>query len=169
MDLPPEVLELLADAEHSQRTSYACGKLMTEFFMKDAVDAGQIRGCSIRFANVYSKNELYAKHILPHIAESLLRDGSVTLLDNSKRNKRTFLHNYDSCASVLALLDDEVLPVAYSDMVADRFTAGHPVLARGMHEVACATELLDVLRAKRDAATLDDLIGTLSPGNSSGR
>ena len=96
---------LLADAEHSQRTSYACGKLMTEFFMKDAVDAGQIRGCSIRFANVYSKNELYAKHILPHIAESLLRDGSVTLLDNSKRNKRTFLHNYDSCASVLALLD----------------------------------------------------------------
>ena len=96
---------LLADAEHSQRTSYACGKLMTEFFMKDAVDAGQIKGCSIRFANVYSKNELFAKHILPHIAESLLRDGSVTLLDNSRRNRRTFLHNYDSCAAVLALLD----------------------------------------------------------------
>ena len=96
---------LLADAEHSQRTSYACGKLMTEFFMKDAADAGQIRGCSIRFANVYSKNELYAKHILPHIVVSLMKDGSVTLLDNSRRNKRTFLHNYDSCAAVLALLD----------------------------------------------------------------
>ena len=35
---------LLADAEHSQRTSYACGKLMTEFFMKDAVDAGVHEG-----------------------------------------------------------------------------------------------------------------------------
>lgn len=50
----------IADAEHSQRTSYA-----TEFFMKDAVDEGKIKGCSIRFANVYSKNERYPKHIIP--------------------------------------------------------------------------------------------------------
>lgn len=42
---------VLATAEHSQRTSYAVGKLLTEFFMKDAVDKGKIRGCSIRFAN----------------------------------------------------------------------------------------------------------------------
>ena len=48
---------------------------------------------------------------------------------------------------LLALLDDEVLPVKYSDMEAGRLTAGHPVLARGMHEVATATDLLDVLRA----------------------
>ncbi|MDO4401202.1 MAG: glycine--tRNA ligase subunit beta [Coriobacteriia bacterium] len=48
---------------------------------------------------------------------------------------------------LLALLDDEVLPVAYSDMTAGRLTAGHPVLSRGMHEVARSTELLDVLRA----------------------
>ena len=39
------------------------GKLLTEFFMKDAVDEGKIKGCSIRFANVYSKNELNPKHI----------------------------------------------------------------------------------------------------------
>ena len=99
---------VLADAEHSQRTSYACGKLMTEFFMKDAVDSGQIRGCSIRFANVYSKNEKFAKHIIPHIVESLITTGRVVLLDNSKVNKRTFLHNYDSCSSVLALTDSPV-------------------------------------------------------------
>ena len=30
----------MADAEHSQRTSYATGKLLTEFFIKDAVDDG---------------------------------------------------------------------------------------------------------------------------------
>lgn len=96
---------VLANAEHSQRTSYAVGKLMTEFFLKDAVDSGKIRGCSIRFANVYSKNERFAKHIIPHIITSLLKDGKVTLLENSKKNKRTFLHNIDSCASVLALTE----------------------------------------------------------------
>ena len=96
---------LLATSEHSQRTSYATGKLLTEFFMKDAVDRGLIKGCSLRFANVYSRNELLAKHIVPHIISSLMKDGTVTLLENSKVNKRTFLHNIDSCAAVLAVID----------------------------------------------------------------
>ena len=61
----------MANAEHSQRTSYATGKLLTEFFMKDAVSEHKIKGCSIRFANVYSKNELYPKHIIPHIINQL--------------------------------------------------------------------------------------------------
>lgn len=95
----------LAHAEHSQRTSYATGKLLTEFFMKEAVTEGKIKGCSLRFANVYSKNELYPKHILPHIITSLMKTGSVTLLDNSKVNRRTFLHNNDSCAAVIALMN----------------------------------------------------------------
>lgn len=98
---------LLATAEHSQRTSYATGKLLTEFFMKDAVDRGLIKGCSLRFANVYSKNELLAKHVLPHVITSLMEDREVTLLENSKVNKRTFLHNIDSCAAVLAVADTE--------------------------------------------------------------
>ena len=82
----------MANAEHSQRTSYATGKLLTEFFMKDAVDKGLIKGCSIRFANVYSKSELYPKHIIPHIITSLNKTGTVELLENSKKNRRTFLH-----------------------------------------------------------------------------
>lgn len=98
---------LMSTAEHSQRTSYACGKLMTEFFMKDAVDKGKIKGCSIRFANVYSKHERFAKHIIPHIINELLEKGSVTLLENSKKNRRAFLHNIDSCRSVLALINAE--------------------------------------------------------------
>lgn len=96
---------LMSTAEHSQRTSYACGKLMTEFFMKDAVDKGKIKGCSIRFANVYSKHERFAKHIIPHIINELLEKQSVTLLENSKKNRRAFLHNIDSCRSVLALIN----------------------------------------------------------------
>lgn len=98
---------LMSTAEHSQRTSYACGKLMTEFFMKDAVDKGWIKGCSIRFANVYSKHERFAKHIIPHIINELIEKGSVTLLGNSKKNRRAFLHNIDSCRSVLALINTE--------------------------------------------------------------
>lgn len=93
----------LANAEHSQRTSYATGKLMTEFFLRDAVINDAIQGCSVRFANVYSKNELYPKHIIPHILTSLVKTGKVELLENSKINRRTFLHNYDSCAAVIAL------------------------------------------------------------------
>lgn len=96
---------LMAHAEHSQRTSYAVGKLLTEFFMKDAVDNGKIKGCSIRFANVYSKNELYPKHIIPHILTQLKERGEVELLENSKVNRRTFLHNMDSCSAVLALVN----------------------------------------------------------------
>ncbi len=95
----------MANAEHSQRTSYAAGKLLTEFFIKDAVDSGLIKGCSIRFANVYSKNERFAKHIIPHIVTSLSESGQVVLLENSRKNKRTFLHNNDSCSAVLKLLD----------------------------------------------------------------
>lgn len=98
---------LLATAEHSQRTSYAVGKLLTEFFMKDAVDKGLIKGCSIRFANVYSNHERFAKHIIPHIIDSLIHKGEVTLLENSKRNKRSFLQNIDSCRAVLELINSK--------------------------------------------------------------
>lgn len=97
----------MATAEHSQRTSYAAGKLLTEFFLKDAVDEGKIKGCSIRFANVYSKDERYPKHIIPYIINSLRDNGTVVLLENSKKNRRTFLNNYDSCSAVLALCDTD--------------------------------------------------------------
>ncbi len=99
---------LLATAEHSQRTSYATGKLLTEFFMKDAVNKGLIKGCSIRFANVYSKNERFPKHIIPHIINNLRTQKQVTLLENSKINKRSFLHNIDSCRAILALIEHEM-------------------------------------------------------------
>ena len=97
----------MAVAEHSQRTSYATGKLLTEFFMKDVVDEGKIKGCSIRFANVYSKDERYPKHIIPFIISSFRDNGKVVLLENSRKNHRTFLNNYDSCSAVLALANTD--------------------------------------------------------------
>ena len=91
--------------------------------MKDVVDEGKIKGCSIRFANVYSKNERFPKHIIPFIFNSLREDGKVVLLENSKKNRRTFLNNYDSCSAVLALaktdsaLDGTVYNVATDEEV----------------------------------------------------
>lgn len=113
----------MAVAEHSQRTSYATGKLLTEFFMKDAVDEGKIKGCSIRFANVYSKDERYPKHIIPFIINSFKENGKVVLLENSRKNRRTFLNNFDSCSAVLALastdsaLDGTVYNVATDEEI----------------------------------------------------
>lgn len=110
-------------AEHSQRTSYATGKLLTEFFIKDAVNEGKIKGCSIRFANVYSKDERYPKHIIPFIINSFKDNGKVILLENSKKNRRTFLNNFDSCSAVLALastdsaLDGTVYNVATDEEI----------------------------------------------------
>ena len=91
--------------------------------MKDAVDNGKILGCSIRFANVYSKNERYPKHIIPFIINSFKDNGKVVLLENSKVNRRTFLNNYDSCSAVLALaktdsaLDGTVYNVATDEEI----------------------------------------------------
>lgn len=113
----------MSHAEHSQRTSYAVGKLLTEFFMRDAVNTGKIKGCSIRFANVYSRNERYPKHIIPFIINSFRDNGKVVLLENSRKNRRTFLNNYDSCSAVLALagtdsaLDGTVYNVATDEEI----------------------------------------------------
>ena len=133
----------MANAEHSQRTSYATGKLLTEFFMKDAVNKGKIKGCSIRFANVYSKDEKYPKHIIPHIITSFINDGEVTLLENSKKNKRTFLNNYDSCSAVLELAktdsaldgsiynvatDEEISIIDLTKLIAEKMGIDEPII-----------------------------------------
>ena len=133
----------MANAEHSQRTSYATGKLLTEFFMKDAVNKGKIKGCSIRFANVYSKDEKYPKHIIPHIITSFINDGEVTLLENSKKNKRTFLNNYDSCSAVLELAktdsaldgsiynvatDEEISIIDLTKLIAEKMSIDEPII-----------------------------------------
>ncbi|MDR1975209.1 MAG: NAD(P)-dependent oxidoreductase [Bacteroidales bacterium] len=98
-------LLLFSTAENSLRTSYATGKLLTEFFMKEAVENGLIKGCSIRFANVYSDSELYPEHIIPYTIYSLLNGDNVQLLENARKTYRTFLHNYDSCDAVISLLE----------------------------------------------------------------
>ena len=155
----------MAVAEHSQRTSYATGKLLTEFFMKDAVDEGKIKGCSIRFANVYSKNERFPKHIIPFIFNSLKENGKVVLLENSKINRRTFLNNYDSCSAVLALVncdealdgtiynvatDEEVTIIELVHMIAEKMGISEPVIEfEGYRESDPKRRLLSTEKIRR--------------------
>ena len=165
----------MADAEHSQRTSYATGKLLTEFFMKDAVDNGKIKGCSIRFANVYSKNEKLPKHIIPHIINSFKEDGEVTLLENSKKNCRTFLNNYDSCSAVLALAkndsaldgtiynvatDEEISIIDLTKLIAKKMGIDDPVIKfEGYRESDPERRLLSTekIRTRTDWEPIMDL------------
>lgn len=52
-----------------------------------------------------------------------MENGKVVLLENSKKNRRTFLNNYDSCSAVLALahtdsaLDGTVYNVATDEEI----------------------------------------------------
>lgn len=95
----------LYTAEHSQRTSYAMGKLMTEFFLRDVVNKGYIKGASLRFANVYANDEESTEHIIPKLVYGALRQEQIILCKNAKHTYRTFLHNYDSCQAVIHLID----------------------------------------------------------------
>lgn len=92
--------------EHSLRTSYAFGKLLTEMFTKDMFDKHQILGASLRFANVYTEDELQAEHIIPYCLEGAQK-GKIELLENAAVTRRTFLHNNDSASSILALIDTD--------------------------------------------------------------
>lgn len=92
--------------EHSLRTSYAFGKLLTEMFTKDMFDNNQILGASLRFANVYTEDELQAEHIIPYCLEGAQK-GKIELLKNAAVTRRTFLHNTDSASSILALIDTD--------------------------------------------------------------
>ncbi|WP_165170463.1 glycine--tRNA ligase subunit beta [Adlercreutzia sp. ZJ242] len=47
---------------------------------------------------------------------------------------------------LLALFGEDVVPVAWAGLAADRLTRGHRFLAPGPHAVACAEEYVDVLR-----------------------
>ncbi|MEG1512359.1 MAG: glycine--tRNA ligase subunit beta [Raoultibacter sp.] len=48
---------------------------------------------------------------------------------------------------LVALLDEEVIPVRFADLVAGNLTRGHRVLAPGEHEISHARDLISVVRA----------------------
>ena len=95
---------------------------------------------------VYARREIPAakvKELLPDILSGLIPDLKWPRSMRWGSVEETFSR---PVRYLLALLDDELVPVRWSRLEAGRLTAGHPVLARGMHEVSRADALLDVLR-----------------------
>jgi dTDP-glucose 4,6-dehydratase len=48
---------------------------------------------------------LLPEHIIPYVINALQKSSTVKLLTNAKDTYRSFLHNYDSCDAVIALLE----------------------------------------------------------------
>ena len=155
---------LFATAEESLRTSYAAGKLQTEFFMRETVEGGQIKGCSIRFANVYSSNELYPEHIIPYTINAIKNSNTVKLLTNAKNTYRTFLHNSDSCSAVIALLEtpsaldgsvynvgtsEEILIPDLVNMIADKMNKKVNIIYEGKRTADPERRLLNIYKIRK--------------------
>ena len=66
----------------------------------------KVRLKDVRFALLmFTVKMVYPKHIITYILHQLKDTGKVQLLENSKKNMRTFLYNEDSCRAVIALID----------------------------------------------------------------
>ena len=104
---------LLATAEHSQRTSYATGKLLTEFFMKDAVERGMIKGCSLRFANVYSHNIDSCAAVLAVADTDAALDG--TVYNVATEQEVSMIELVDVCAKAIGIEKPEIIFEGYRE------------------------------------------------------
>lgn len=81
--------------------------------------------------------------ILPEVLSSFISDLAWPRSCRWGSNRETYVR---PVRYLLCLFGSEVLPVPFGPLTADRFTGGHRVLAPGMHEVADADSLLQVVR-----------------------
>lgn len=81
--------------------------------------------------------------ILPEVLGSFISDLAWPRSCRWGSNRETYVR---PVRYLLCLFGSEVLPVTFGPLTADRFTGGHRVLAPGMHEVADADSLLQVVR-----------------------
>ncbi|HIR01193.1 MAG TPA: glycine--tRNA ligase subunit beta [Candidatus Aveggerthella stercoripullorum] len=84
------------------------------------------------------------RELLPSVLESLITD--ISWPKSCRWGVRTEYFSRP-VRWLVALLDDEVVPVEFAGLTSDRTTRGHRVLAPGEHEIDTAARLLDVVRA----------------------
>lgn len=84
------------------------------------------------------------RELLPDLLGGLIPDLSWPRSCRWGTNRETFSR---PVRWLVAMLDDEVLPVRFADLTAGNVTRGHRVLAPGDHTVPAAGRLLDVVRA----------------------
>lgn len=84
------------------------------------------------------------RELLPSVLESLITD--ISWPKSCRWGVRTEYFSRP-VRRLVALLDDEVVPVEFAGLTSGRTTRGHRVLAPGEHEIDTAARLLDVVRA----------------------
>ncbi|MBR2872710.1 MAG: GDP-mannose 4,6-dehydratase [Lentisphaeria bacterium] len=97
---------LIGSPEHS-RWSYACSKLLDEFYLTALVQTANLRGTVTRFFNTVGPRQtgMYGM-VLPRFVRAALRNEDIPVYGDGNQS-RCFCHVYDVLRALAALIDDE--------------------------------------------------------------
>ncbi len=97
---------LIGSPEHS-RWSYACSKLLDEFYLTALVQTANLRGTVTRFFNTVGPRQtgMYGM-VLPRFVRAALRNEDIPVYGDGGQS-RCFCHVYDVLRALVALIDDE--------------------------------------------------------------
>ena len=97
---------LIGSPEHS-RWSYACSKLLDEFYLTALVQTAGLRGTVTRFFNTVGPRQtgMYGM-VLPRFVRAALRNEDIPVYGDGGQS-RCFCHVYDVLRALVALIDDE--------------------------------------------------------------
>ena len=97
---------LIGSPEHS-RWSYACSKLLDEFYLTALVQTAKLRGTVTRFFNTVGPRQtgMYGM-VLPRFVRAALKNEDIPVYGDGGQS-RCFCHVYDVIRALVALIDDE--------------------------------------------------------------
>ena len=97
---------LIGSPEHS-RWSYACSKLLDEFYLTALVQTANLRGTVTRFFNTVGPRQTgrYGM-VLPRFVRAALNNEDIPVYGDGGQS-RCFCHVYDVIRALVALIDDE--------------------------------------------------------------
>ena len=97
---------LIGSPEHS-RWSYACSKLLDEFYLTALVQTANLRGTVTRFFNTVGPRQtgMYGM-VLPRFVRAALKNEDIPVYGDGGQS-RCFCHVHDVIRALVALIDDE--------------------------------------------------------------
>jgi UDP-glucose 4-epimerase len=97
---------LIGSPDHS-RWSYACSKLLDEFYLTALVQTANLRGTVVRFFNTVGPRQTgrYGM-VLPRFVRAALKNEAIPVYGDGGQS-RCFCHVHDVIRALIALIDDE--------------------------------------------------------------
>ena len=97
---------LIGSPEHS-RWSYACSKLLDEFYLTALVQTANLRGTVTRFFNTVGPRQTgMSGMVLPRFVRAALKNEDIPVYGDGGQS-RCFCHVHDVIRALVALIDDE--------------------------------------------------------------